>query len=29
MDLSALEERLISIEGVRRVDVRHLGVDDD
>jgi uncharacterized membrane protein YhiD involved in acid resistance len=28
-DLSRLEERLIATEGVRRVDVRHLGVEDD
>lgn len=29
VDLSAMEERLIAIEGVRRVDVRHLGVEDE
>jgi uncharacterized membrane protein YhiD involved in acid resistance len=29
VDLSKLEERLVAIEGVRRVDVRHLGVEDD
>jgi uncharacterized membrane protein YhiD involved in acid resistance len=29
IDLSALEEKLVAIEGVRRVDVRHLGVEDE
>ena len=29
VDLSTLEEKLIAIEGVRRVDVRHLGVEDE
>ena len=29
IDLTALEERLAALEGVRRVDIRHLGVDDD
>lgn len=29
VDLSALEEKLVAIEGVRRVDVRHLGVEDE
>ena len=29
LDLSALEEKLVAIEGVRRVDVRHLGVEDE
>lgn len=29
VDISALEETIIGIEGVRRVDVRHLGVDED
>jgi uncharacterized membrane protein YhiD involved in acid resistance len=29
VDLSSLEEKLVAIEGVRRVDVRHLGADDD
>ncbi len=28
-DLSRLEEKLIATEGVRRVDVRHLGVEDE
>jgi putative Mg2+ transporter-C (MgtC) family protein len=28
-DLSALEERLVALDGVRRVDIRHLGVDED
>jgi uncharacterized membrane protein YhiD involved in acid resistance len=28
-DLSALEEKLVAIEGVRRVDVRHLGIEDE
>lgn len=27
-DVSALEESLIAVEGVRRVDVRHLGIED-
>ena len=29
VDLSALEEKLIALEGVRRVDVRHLGLEDE
>jgi hypothetical protein len=29
IDLGGLEERLVALEGVRRVDVRHLGRDDD
>lgn len=29
VDLSAIEERLIALEGVRRVDIRHLGLDED
>jgi uncharacterized membrane protein YhiD involved in acid resistance len=29
VDVSALEEKLIAIEGVRRVDLRHLGVEDE
>lgn len=29
LDLSGLEERLAALEGVRRVDIRHVGVDDD
>ena len=29
IDLSALEERLVALEGVRRVDIRHLGVDEE
>lgn len=29
VDLSALEEMLVALEGVRRVDIRHLGVDED
>ncbi len=29
IDLSGLEERLAALEGVRRVDIRHLGVDED
>lgn len=28
-DVSALEERLIAIHGVRRVDVRHLGIEEE
>ena len=28
-DLSALEERIVAIDGVCRVDIRHLGVDDE
>jgi hypothetical protein len=28
-DVSALEERLVAIDGVHCVDVRHLGVEDD
>lgn len=28
-DLADLEEKLVALEGVRRVDVRHLGVEDD
>lgn len=29
IDLSVLEERLVALDGVRRVDIRHLGVMDD
>jgi uncharacterized membrane protein YhiD involved in acid resistance len=29
VDVSALEEMVIAIEGVRRVDVRHLGIDEE
>lgn len=29
VDLTSLEERLVAIEGVRRVDVRHLGLEDE
>jgi len=29
VDLSGLEERLVVLEGVRRVEIRHLGVDED
>jgi uncharacterized membrane protein YhiD involved in acid resistance len=29
VDLTLPEERLVALEGVRRVDVRHLGLDDD
>ena len=29
IDLSGLEERLAALDGVRRVDIRHLGVDED
>lgn len=29
IDLSGLQERLAALEGVRRVDIRHLGVDED
>lgn len=29
VDVSVLEERLIDLEGVRRVDIRHLGTDED
>ena len=29
VDLTGLEEKLAALEGVRRVDVRHLGVDED
>ena len=29
VDLSALEEMLVAIEGVRKVELRHLGVDED
>ncbi|HUR82714.1 MAG TPA: MgtC/SapB family protein [Thermoanaerobaculia bacterium] len=29
VDLSPLEERLVALEGVHRVDVRHLGVEDE
>ena len=29
VDISALEERLVAIEGVKRVDIRHFGVDED
>ena len=28
-NISALEEKLVAIDGVRRVDVRHLGVEDE
>jgi uncharacterized membrane protein YhiD involved in acid resistance len=28
-DVSALEEKLIAIHGVRRVDVRHLGIEEE
>ena len=28
-DISALEEKLVAIEGVRRVDVRHIGLEDE
>jgi uncharacterized membrane protein YhiD involved in acid resistance len=29
VDLSALEELLVAVEGVRRVDLRHLGMDEE
>ncbi len=29
MDVSALEETLVALDGVRRVDVRHLGVEEE
>jgi hypothetical protein len=29
VDLTLPEERLVALQGVRRVDVRHLGLDDD
>lgn len=29
VDVSALEEKLVALEGVRRVDVRHLGVEEE
>lgn len=29
VDLSALEEMLVAIDGVRRVDLRHLGIDEE
>lgn len=29
LDLSPLEEQLVQLDGVRRVDVRHLGVEDE
>ena len=29
VDLSVMEERLVALEGVRRVEIRHLGVLDD
>lgn len=29
VDLSLMEERLVALEGVRRVDIRHLGFGDD
>ncbi|HEX8618277.1 MAG TPA: MgtC/SapB family protein [Thermoanaerobaculia bacterium] len=29
VDLTAPEEQLVALPGVRRVDVRHLGIDDD
>jgi uncharacterized membrane protein YhiD involved in acid resistance len=29
VDLTAPEERLVALTGVRRVDMRHLGLDDD
>lgn len=29
VDVSALEEKLVAIDGVHRVDVRHLGLDED
>lgn len=29
VDVSALEEKLIAIEGVRRVDVRHIGIEEE
>jgi hypothetical protein len=29
VDLTEPEEHLVALEGVRRVDVRHLGLDDD
>lgn len=29
VDISALEEKLVALEGVKRVDIRHFGVDED
>ncbi len=29
VDMTPLEERLVALEGVRRVDVRHLGLEED
>jgi len=29
VDLTSMEERLAALEGVRRVDIRHLGLDED
>lgn len=29
VDLGALEEQLVAVEGVRRVDLRHLGIEDE
>jgi uncharacterized membrane protein YhiD involved in acid resistance len=29
VDISGIEERLVAMEGVRRVDIRHLGTDED
>lgn len=29
VDLTSLEEKLVAIEGVRRVDVRHLGLEEE
>lgn len=29
IDLSPLEERLVSVDGVKKVELRHLGVDED
>jgi putative Mg2+ transporter-C (MgtC) family protein len=29
VDLSTLEEQLVALEGVRRVDIRHLGLEDN
>lgn len=29
VDLCSLEETIIAIDGVRRVDIRHLGIEDD
>jgi translation elongation factor EF-1beta len=28
-DVSALEEKLVAVDGVKRIDVRHLGVEDE